>query len=431
MRMQQYTGCDHEDSGKAAAGLAEKYSYETVLFDDKAQPGASSDPAELIALVPDIVVLSPGIPESSMLLTAARTLQGTEIISELEFAFRHCKKPVIAITGTNGKTTTTELTTHLLCSLGHKAFACGNIGVPLSEALLKYPDASLFVAEISSFQLDGCTSFAPDSAALLNISSDHIDRYGSLEKYSESKFRIFKNMKRDDVKVINRALFGSYSFPDKDNILTFSGTDAQADFHIRGSSVFFKDKEMIDLGTTSLRGPHNAENLMAAAALVSVVDGVDVLFGKGFADAVRSFNTGAHRQEIIAEKNGIKYVNDSKATNPHAVIAAIDRFAEGRNLCIILGGLDKDMDFSLLLEKKDNIKFAAVTGRCSEGILKALLGSVETERFALFEDAVKAVCAKAVPGDVVMLSPACASMDMFKNYAERGDAFRNIVKSII
>ena len=418
-------------SGKAAAMLADKYSYGKKLFDDREQPDASPDPAELVEWSPDIIVLSPGIPESSKLLKAARSMHNSEIISELEFAFRHCKIPVIAITGTNGKTTTTELTTHLFQSLGHKAFACGNIGVPLSEALTAYPEADLFVAEVSSFQLDGCTSFAPDSAALLNISSDHIDRYGSLEKYAESKFRLFKNMKYDNVKVLNSSLLDSYHVDDKEYILSFSATDPAADFHMRGDVLLFKDDKVIDLETTSLRGPHNAENLMAAAALISAVDGIDVLFGKGFADAVKSFNTGAHRQEIIAEKNGIKYVNDSKATNPHAVIAAIDRFAHGRNICIILGGLDKDMDFSLLLEKKDNIKYAAVIGRCSDEITKTLSGAFPMEHFDLFEDAVKTVCAKASPGDVVMLSPACASMDMFKNYAERGDAFRKIVSDTI
>ena len=200
---------------------------------------------------------------------------------------------------------------------------------------------------------------------------------------------------------------------------------------MRGNSIFFRNEEIVNLETSSLRGPHNAENLMASCALATAILGTRTLFSPKLADAIGSFNTGAHRQEIIAEKNNITYVNDSKATNPHAVIAAIDRFGKGRNICIILGGLDKNMDFSLLLEKKDNIKFATVTGRCSDEILKALSGIVETERFALFEDAVKAVCAKAVPGDVVMLSPACASMDMFKNYAERGDAFSRIIKSII
>lgn len=410
--------------------LADKYSYGKKLFDDKEQPDASTDPAELVEFAPDIVVLSPGIPESSKLLKAARNMHNSEIISELEFAFRHCKTPVIAITGTNGKTTTTELTTHLFQALGYKAFSCGNIGVPLSEAIIAYPDAELFIAEVSSFQLDGCNSFSPDAAALLNISSDHIDRYGSLEKYAESKFRLFKNMKYDNVKVLNRSLLDSYQLDDKEYILNFSATDPEADFNMRGSVLFFKDDEVIDLETTSLLGPHNAENLMAAAALVSAVDDIDVIFSEAFTNAVKSFNTGAHRQEIIAEKNNIKYINDSKATNPHAVIAAIDRFASGCNICIILGGLDKNMDFSLLLEKKDNIKYAAVIGRCSDEIMKALSGAFPMEHFTIFEDAVKAVCAKASPGDAVMLSPACASMDMFKNYAERGDAFRKLIESM-
>lgn len=417
-------------SGRAAATLADKYNCPKKLFDDKPMPDASPDPAELLEWMPDIVVLSPGIPESSKLLSAARNLHNSEIISELEFGFWHCRKPVIAITGTNGKTTTTELTTHLFQAIGHKAYACGNIGLPLSQAVLEYPDAELFIVEVSSFQLDGCHSFSPDAAALLNISSDHIDRYGSLEKYTESKFSIFENMKYDDLKVLNKPLIPTYPFPDKENILSFSAFDSRADLHMQGSSVFFKDKEIIDLETTSLHGPHNAENLMAAAALVSSVDGIDVLFTSKFIDAVKSFSTGAHRQEIIAEKNGIKYINDSKATNPHAVIAAIDRFADGRNICIILGGLDKDMDFSLLLEKKDNIKYAAVMGRCSDEIMKALSGSFPMERFTLFEDAVKAASSKASPGDAVMLSPACASMDMFKNYAERGDAFRKLIESL-
>ena len=214
-------------------------------------------------------------------------------------------------------------------------------------------------------------------------------------------------------------------------VTTFSAEDPEADFTLRDSVICWHDRPVFDLNNGSLQGRHNAENMMAALALLRAVKGEDALFAQETVQALAAFKSSPHRMEIFARQNGITYVNDSKATNPHAVNAAVRQFADGRNLLLILGGLDKGMDFSELQVSFPHIKQAFLIGSCREMLFSELSGKVKCRLTGDFRTAVRDACAAAGPGDVVMLSPASASMDQFKNYAERGDRFKQIVQETL
>lgn len=408
-------------SGKAAERLAKKLDFNISIFDDKLPD--CSKPSKLSEIKPDLIIVSPGIPDSSELIRKA-VKTAAPIISELEFGFNYCNAPIIAVTGSNGKTTTVELVAHILNKLDKKAVPCGNIGTPLSEAALECPDADYFIAEVSSFQLEKCEKFSPSSAALLNISSDHLDRYKNLDDYAKAKLKIFKNVKEN-----KRAANMDLKLQAGHEVLTFSSKDRNADFFIEGNSIFFREKAIADMSQIKIKGAHNAENLMAASALIYIELGIDALLCDEFKNALASFKTGAHRQELFAEKNGIKYINDSKATNPASVTAALDALAGNKNACLIFGGLDKNMDFSILLNTADKIKAVSITGECSEKIHMELKNSIPCKVFENFDEAVFDACNNAKNGDIVILSPGCASMDMFKNYIERGERFKDLIKN--
>jgi UDP-N-acetylmuramoylalanine--D-glutamate ligase len=410
-------------SGKAAEKLAQKLNFNIHVFDDNIACFRKAD--KLQGIKPDLIVASPGLPESSEIMRQALKTKAP-IISELEFGFEHCKAPAIAVTGSNGKTTTIELLAHILNNLDKKAVPCGNIGTPISEAALESPDADFFIVEVSSFQLEKCDKFSPSSSALLNISSDHLDHHKNFENYANAKLKIFKNVKKNK-RVTSIALKNSAG----NNAITFSSEKRNADFYFYDNFIFFREKAIVDLSQTKLKGAHNAENLMAAMALIYAELGLEALLGEAFKDAVSSFSTGAHRQELFAEKNGIKYFNDSKATNPASVTAALNALAEHKNACLILGGLDKDMDFSILLEAADKIKTASITGECAKKIHSELRNSIPCKVFENFDDAVFDACNNAKNGDIVILSPACASMDMFKNYIERGEKFKRLINEAL
>lgn len=380
----------------------------------------------------DLIVISPGIDKKSQLGKIA-THSGIPIISELEFGFYYSRCPILAVTGTNGKTTVTELTTHLLNAAGRKAEAAGNIGVSLSEAAINSEALDFLVVEVSSFQLERCHYFAPCSAALLNVSSDHIDRHLNFTDYSKTKFRIFKNITSQEHMIIRRDLLEAWrSFTDKrDKPVTFSASDSNADFYLsEGKTVSLrtngKIQPLLNLAETRLPGLHNAENIMASLALVfSVIPSPPLQIIK---KAICEFRTGQHRLELIMKSNGIRYIDDSKATNPDALIAALRSVGKKKNICLIAGGLDKKMDFSAVLNEADKIKSIFLVGECKKKLATLWEGAINCVIYDSFEDAVLAACSKAESGDVVLLSPGCASMDMFKDYKERGEKFKNLIK---
>ena len=389
-------------SGKAAALLGEKLGYECCIVDDKT-----------CTVLPesDLIVASPGIFPARSSLYQQALKSGVEFIGELEFAARHFKNTMLAITGTNGKTTTTELTTFLLNELGVPAVFAGNIGLPLSQVCVENPNA-LAVVEVSSFQLELAPDFAPEAAVLLNLASDHEDRYsGGFTEYCRVKQGIFKHVAPEN------QIFGLF-FKEKSRRVT-----------VENNSLFIDGKSVLDLSETALTAPHNVENLAAAAELLLRVLPIEKMFSDAFVQAVKKFRPGRHRIEQAGIKNDILFINDSKATNPAAVLAAAR--SVDRQIVIMLGGLDKGMDFSPLTELLPRLRGAVLYGESAPKI-KAVLGEkiLCAECGMDFETAFAAAVKMAQPGDCVLLSPACASMDMFKNYQERGDRFCDLVKQL-
>lgn len=430
--MQKVSILGYGKSGRAAAHLAGKLGHSVSVFDERLSPDVL--PAVKHPLMEsELVVISPGISGNSELMHDAIS-SGAQIISELEFGFLNCTRPILAITGTNGKTTTTELTAHLLNNMGMKTEVAGNIGVPLSETVASGKFYECLVVEVSSFQLEMCNTFAPHGAALLNITSDHMDRYSTFDDYIETKFKIFKNMPEGSNMVVNENLlphWNKYMSEDFSPHI-FSSHSQLADFFYKDGIIYFEGargiRPVIALNETHLVGVHNAENLMAAMALICSFCPTEALFSDNLKQAIMSFIPGRHRLELVADVEGVKYINDSKATNPDSVVVALKAYGGEANVCIILGGLDKEMDFTILRGVAGKIKKAFIIGEAKDRIEHALSDVVDCQVLDAFEEAVLAACQAAASGDIVMLSPACASMDMFKDYAERGDRFGEMVK---
>lgn len=402
-------------SGRAAERLAVSLGFSVSVLSDSPELDAACAVASA-----DLILTSPGVkPLSSPLWQAAflRAARGDcEFFSELEFAFRHWPGRLIAITGTNGKTTTTELTSALLSAAGIDARPSGNIGCPLSNFASDLREGKLSpnvlpVVEVSSFQLELCDTFAPYAAALLNITSDHIDRYaGGFDEYAAVKKRIFNRVPPE-----NRVYGLSMKSPVPRRVT------------LRGESLLVDGEFLIDLRDTALSAPHNRENLASAIELCLRILPLETVFSSDFRSAIRAFHPGRHRLELVLETAGVRFVNDSKATNPASTVAAL-RSTPG-TIVLLLGGLDKGMDFSPIAPFADRIRFAVLYGECRSKIASALPPSIPLADCGMdFALAVKTACEHAKIGDTVLLSPACASMDLFHDYKERGDRFAEYVK---
>lgn len=367
----------------------------------------------------DLVVKSPGVPNDSPAVKLCKKV-GLQVISEIEFASRHTSAKIIAITGSNGKTTTTLLTHHLLKNAGLNTIAGGNLGTSFARLLLDKP-ADIYVLEISSFQLDDIDSFKPEVAVILNITPDHLDRYeGSMKKYADAKFKIIKNQKESDALIfyskddeINNRL-NKYNYPG-----SLIGTPENI---AAGNSIPLGDFE-IDFSKCSLKGPHNKINAFCAlqAALIFGVKQEDLQSG------LDSFVNAPHRLEKVAEKDGITFINDSKATNVDATYFALK--AMEQKVIWIAGGVDKGNDYEVLLPlAKEKVKALICLGIKNEKLKTTFDGLVpkivEANNMKL---AVKMASDLAEAGETVLLSPACASFDLFKNYIDRGEQFKNSV----
>ena len=392
-------------SGIAAEALAKKLGFQAEIVCD-----SSCD------LLPeaDLIVASPGVPPLTSKLYQQALASGIEFIGELEFGFRNWKRPILAITGTNGKTTTTALLTHLLQRCGVRAESAGNIGRPLSDLAVN-SDAEVAVVEVSNFQLELAPDFAPLAAVLLNLQSDHIDRYaGGFTEYCRIKRQIFKHVSPEN------AIYG----------LNFTDAACRR-VTVTDGILYIDGTGIIDQSQTDLPGEPNAENLAAAVELLLRYD-EKLIFDDlpRFVEAIKSFKRSAHRIETVGRGRGLTFVNDSKGTNPAAVIAALD--AVTTPVVIMLGGLAKGMDFSILKSKSSKIRHAVLYGQDRSQIAEALSGVFPMEDCGMdFETAFQSAVNAACPGDTVLLSPGCASMDMFKNYQERGEKFRELAKNFI
>jgi UDP-N-acetylmuramoylalanine--D-glutamate ligase len=376
------------------------------------------------------------VPASAGILRAA-VARGIPILSEIEIAARAITAPVVAITGTNGKSTTTELAGAMLARAGKSVFVGGNLGTPLIDAV--GGDFDVVVAEISSFQLEWVDRFHPHIAALLNVSDDHLDRHGDLESYALLKARAFARQTEADVAVLNRddahvvaatkglraRVHGFGSASSAPRRLTAGERHAE----LQGDEIRFVAPEgdfRLQLANAPLLGRHNHENVMAAG-LIAAALGVSP---EDLQATVDGFNGLHHRMEPVREVAGVSYVDDSKGTNVGALLRALESFDDG-SVVLIAGGLAKDGDYSVardLLARK--VRRIQLYGAARDLLQRSWSGAAEIESHQGFGDAFAAAARSAMPGDVVLLSPACASMDQFKDYAARGDAFQALVREL-
>ncbi len=383
-----------------------------------------------IFLAQDLIVPSPGVPATLPGLVAARAAR-IPVWSEIELAWRFLRGRFVAITGSNGKTTTTSLVGHILQGAALPVIVAGNIGTPLIARVEESTEATVTVAEVSSFQLELIDSLRPDVAALLNLTPDHIDRHGSMEAYSRAKALIFENQTERDAAVHNAddALVTQYA-PARPHTYWFSRAKrvASGAFVQDGQIAFRRDGEdvtLLSLGDIGLRGQHNVENVLAAASIAFLL-GVEPA---AIAAGVRSFSGVEHRLEFVAEIGGVQFFNDSKATNVDATTKAIEAFPG--DLLVILGGKDKDGDFAplagLLRQRARQVFLIGAAAGKIEGQLGAAVPVVQA---GTLDRALALAVELARPGDTVLLAPACASFDQFENYEHRGRVFKQLVRAL-
>lgn len=384
-----------------------------------------------------LCIASPGIPPHAPLMASARACCD-EVVSEIEFAYRRSSCPWVAVTGTNGKTTTTALITHMLNGAGVPARAVGNIGDPAIEAVARAGESEVLVAEVSSFQLALTSRFHPRVAVLLNITPDHIDWHGSLEAYTEDKAKVFANLGASDVAVIDVDDPGAAPFAERVAARGVPVVRVSRHRERRGEATLEdgflaleshgEPARIAGIDELRIKGPHNVSNALAAAAAVHAL-GVPV---SDLAWGLTSFAPIEHRLEPVAEIGGVEWFNDSKATNPDAVIKALGAF-DGRPLVLLLGGRNKGNDFDELARavSESPARGVVVFGESAETIGRSFEGrEVPVATGAGLADAVEAAARIAHPGDAVALSPACASFDEFANYEERGRAFKRLVNEL-
>jgi UDP-N-acetylmuramoylalanine--D-glutamate ligase len=361
-----------------------------------------------------LVVASPGIPPHSALWKAAEA-SGAPVWSEIELAYRLGVRPAAAITGTNGKTTATEMTVAALTAAGNDAAAAGNIGAPLVDAR-----AATIVAEVSSFQLHAIEEFRAHVAVLMNVAADHLDWHGSFEAYVEDKRRIFDNQTAEDVAIVHAScarLHRGASRP----VVFDEGARPAGGAGVEDGWIVVPQGRVCEVGRLRARGRTVRADAVAAAAAACELGAEPRAAGEGLA----SYELKPHRIEHVADAGGVAYVNDSKATDPHATLAALEDFDD---VVLIAGGRNKGLDLSELRAGAPKLRAVIAIGEASAEIADAFAGAVDVERADSVEDAVARAARIARPGDTVLLSPACSSWDMFANYQERGDAFRAAVE---
>ncbi len=430
-------------SGQAAARLLAAHGCEVLISDEQdifldapsAQISVESGGHTEQVFLADFLVKSPGIfPKSAVLLKAQEL--GIPVFSELEVALSFLPKNVriLAVSGTNGKTTTTSLLGEILTQKlkrqksGKQVWVCGNIGNPISACVEDVQPGDEMVLEVSSYQLEDSTFFHPHIAGLLNITPDHLDHHGGMKNYMAAKARLFKEQQSADIAVLNGAdaLCAQLAEQIKSELWVFSAQPK----HWLKTDVFFDGDELIFSNGPQLRPPHligihNVENAMAAA-LMAMADGASA---EDVQSAFDAFQAIEHRIETVATINNITYINDSKATNLDSTITALKSFDKQKNIWLILGGRDKGASYEVLLPYlKDHCKQVLSIGESMDKIERELQGAFPIMRCETLERAVKTAAQKAQPGDVVLLSPACASFDQFKSFEERGEKFKEYVR---
>ncbi len=379
----------------------------------------------------EIMVVSPGVPANSEVLINANQKQ-IKLISEIELAFNYCKGKIIAITGTNGKTTTTSLCGHVFNNCGFKTYVAGNIGLAFSEVTMDVKENEFVALEVSSYQLDLIDKFKPAVAMILNITPDHLNRYdNNLEKYAASKQKVYKNQDENDYLILNSSnVVRKYLKDHKSNSFFFSPDSIQNNgcftdnddviFRLDGTEKFRCKRSDINI-----RGEHNLANAMAVIIAAKVFD----LNNVKIITALQNFESVEHRLELVKEIDGVKFINDSKATNVDSVWYALRSIEE--SIFLILGGQDKGNDYNQIKDLvKEKVKKIYAIGSSADKIFNFFHNSVKVEIKKTLKDVVVSAINEARNGDVVLLSPACASFDMFENYEHRGKEFKEAVNSL-
>jgi UDP-N-acetylmuramoylalanine--D-glutamate ligase len=379
----------------------------------------------------DMVIPSPGVPPGNEILQAA-IREKIPVISEIELAYLFLKIPLIAVTGTNGKTTTVSLLGDILSQAGKKVFVGGNIGNPLIEYAASEQKDDYVVAEISSFQLQWAVQFHPFVAILLNVTPDHINYHGSFDEYRRIKTRIFANQQKNDFAILNAEdpVQGSMARDIRAQVTWFSSTkELQRGIYLKGDTLVFKtfdgSEERYPLTMIKIPGLHNVENVMAAVMAARFCGcNKDLIIS-----AISGFRGLPHRIEFAGEKKGVRFYDDSKGTNVGSVLRALDTFAGP--VVLLLGGRDKNGDFDALRPQlKEKVKRVILFGEARDRIGSLIGDGVESEKKQTLREAVVSAYKNAAAGDVVLLSPGCASFDEFKDYKDRGNFFKEVVGNL-
>lgn len=435
-------------SGIGAAGLLEERGASVTLYDGndkldveeirgKMKDGAKTDivlgefPEELLAKL-DLVIISPGVPTDLPIVNRMRE-SDIPVVGEIELAYELGKGEVLAITGTNGKTTTTALLGEIMKAVYDSAFVVGNIGIPYTNVVDETRDDSVIVAEMSSFQLESIVDFRPRVSAVLNITPDHLNRHHTMEAYIQAKKNVAINQTAEDTCVLNYEdeVLREFGETLQTKVLYFSSKrKLDKGIYLDDGNIIYRNPDeclVCNVKELKLLGVHNYENVMAAVAMAAAY-GVPM---DSIRKTIKEFAGVEHRIEFVAEKNGVAYYNDSKGTNPDAAIRGIQ--AMNRPTYLIGGGYDKQSEYKEWIESFDGkVKKLLLIGQTREKIAKEAeeCGFTDIMLLDTFEDAVLTAAKLAEPGEAVLLSPACASWGMFKNYEERGDKFKEIVNSL-
>jgi UDP-N-acetylmuramoylalanine--D-glutamate ligase len=379
----------------------------------------------------DLIVVSPGVPVDAPPLVQARAA-GEPVVGEIELAAQNLQGPIVAITGSNGKTTTTSLTGEILAAGGLPVVVGGNIGTPAISLVAQAVRDTVAVLEVSSFQLETIQTFRPKLAIILNITPDHLDRHRSFQTYVDAKARIFENQQSSDFAVLNEDDPTCRTLGDRTRaqVVWFSRKkEVQNGAYVADGRIWFRDgagqREIMLVSEIPLKGAHNVENVLAgvcAGALLGCEPGK-------IREAIRSFKAVEHRLEYVATIKGVEYFNDSKATNVDATIKALESFP--KNIHLILGGKDKGSDYTVLNDLlRERVKKVYTIGAAAEKIASHIKGTVEIVHAETLENAIRRASTVAQPGDIVLLAPACASFDQFQSYNHRGRVFKEVVHSM-
>jgi UDP-N-acetylmuramoylalanine--D-glutamate ligase len=380
-----------------------------------------------------VVVKSPGVPPQSPVIAGAREL-GVPVLGELELAWRMLGNEFIAVTGTNGKTTTVELIGHIHRCCGREVAVAGNVGSALSGLVGRVAETAIIVCEVSSFQLEDAAEFSPEAAVLVNLTPDHLDRHGTLEAYAEAKAKLFRNQRPGDLAVLPSAALeprgtvlagvGAVAAAGPAKVVGF-GTGPSAALSEHAGQLWWRERPLLAGAEVRLRGRHNLENAMAAAA-VCLARGLEE---QAVREGLRTFPGVAHRLEEVACRGGVRFVNDSKATNVASTLVALEAFAGEAGVHLIAGGQGKGQDFDALCEPvMRSCRAVYLIGEDAAAIAEALApAAVPVRMCGELERAVGEAARAAGRGEVVLLSPACASFDQFADFEARGDRFRELV----